>query len=109
MNEVYSKYGYEFRFNDPVEVSFISFPYEERIGRIVQVRRNLGLFGSDIYLVRRRDGSLQSFENVFLQPFSGDEDMPEFEFEDSEEAEYSISKGFPEVGFLIENKEIVDV
>ena len=77
----------------------IPLPLEERTGRLVQVRRGCGQFGSDAFFVRRRDGSLQSFENVAIRHYSGD--LPTLT-EDSTEQEYTLRGAWPETGFIIE-------
>ena len=61
-------YGREYRHNEQVVIEMLlGVPDEKRIGRLVQVRLNAGQFGSDIYLIRLRDGSLASFENVMIR------------------------------------------
>lgn len=42
-----------FRFNDVVEFLFTFLHEEDRIGRLVQVRKGCGQFGSDMYFIRR--------------------------------------------------------
>lgn len=101
MNKVHrNEMGFEFRFNDPVQVTLVFLPQEETIGHLVQVRKRRGQFGSDIYLVRKPNGRLQAFENVGLQPYAGT--LPPVDKDDSEVVKYSIGNNFPEVGFLIE-------
>lgn len=101
----YSYSGYTFEFNEPVEILF-TFE-KDNIGRLVQVRKKVGQFGSDVYFVRMRDGSLSSFENVGIKHYLGksipiilDEDNNPL---DSENQEYRRQGKYPEVGFVIEN------
>ena len=116
---VYSARGREFRFNDHVCVEMlIGIPDEKRIGRLVQVRTGCGQFGTDIYLVRLRDGSLQSFGNVMIRhandlsfeyafyrsnnstpPVIPDQ-MPDDS--DTGNVEYTIAGKYPETGFIVQ-------
>lgn len=104
MNE-YVLYEDTFRFNDIVEATCVFMPRKEVIGRLVQVRKKTGQFGSDVYFIRRfSTGKLMTFENVGLRHY----DEPLFENAidrmeiDSPEQEYTISGEFPEIGFIIE-------
>lgn len=100
MEEVYrNEYGSEFRFNDPVEAWMTFLPLQESIGRLIQVRKNKGQFGSDVYFIRKPNGQLQTFENVCLRPYAGE--LPPVNEADSVEIEYTIRHEYPEVGFLI--------
>lgn len=92
-------FGREFRFNDIVECTATLAPREDAVGRLVQVRRKVGQFGSDVYLIRRGSGTLATFENVGLQPAI--DAIPVHEG-DSPETEYSIREEFPEIGFVVE-------
>jgi hypothetical protein len=91
---------------------------ERRTGRLIQIRKGSGAFGSDKYLIRLRDGSLMCFENVLLRHADDERfveafyrsngmtpptipDQPPFEG-DSEQTEYLIAGGFPETGFIID-------
>lgn len=102
----------------------LGVPIEKRTGRVVQIRKGVGAFGSDIYLLRLRDGSLMAFENVMVRAV-GDEqfensfyrsngqeppaipEQPPYEWDgkdgDAEDVEYTLKAGFPETGFIIEN------
>lgn len=109
----------DFKFNDHVYVEMILGPIEKRSGRLVQIRRGVGAFGMDIYLIRLRDGSLCAFENVILRKVSDRQfewnfyvsngveppQIPEQPIDprDHLEDEYFISEKWPEVGFIIEN------
>lgn len=100
---IYETYSGWYLFNELVEVTAIFLPPEETKGRLIQVRKNRGAFGSDIYLVRLPSGKLRTFENVGLAKLKPDAiPFPE-EFEDSETQEYTICNEFPETGFIIEN------
>ena len=109
----------EFRFNDHVCIEMlIGCPDELRTGRLVQVRKGVGAFWSDVFLLRLRDGGLRSFENVMIRHV-GDKRF-EFAFYTSNERtapvipdqpenpndsagdEYSIMGEWPETGFIIE-------
>ena len=58
----------EFEFNAHVCVEMLlGVPDEERTGRLVQVRKGVGAFGSDLYLIRLRTGRLVTFENVMIR------------------------------------------
>jgi len=111
--------GRTFRFNDHVVVEMlIGVTDEKRSGRLVQVRRNCGQFGSNVYLIRLRDGSLMTFENVmirhvndqrFEQSFYRDNGMiPPIVGEqpvddtDTEHTEYTIGDRWPETGFIVD-------
>lgn len=65
---VYTQHnGRTFKFNDHVCVEMIAARDERRTGRLVQVRLACGQFSSDMFLIRLRDGSLMTFENVLLR------------------------------------------
>ena len=89
-----------FAFGDPVELTMVHLPLKERTGRLVQVRQGCGQFGSDTLFVRRRDGSLHSFENVGLKHYD-EEELPELE-QDSPETEYTFKGEWPETGFIVD-------
>lgn len=89
----------EFRHNDVVECTCVFLPRNEAVGRLLQVRRGKGQFGSDIFLVRRRDGSLMSFENVGLQHAS--DDIP-INGDDTLDVKYTLQGQFPECGFIVD-------
>lgn len=88
-----------FRFNDVVELLFTFLPEEDRIGRLVQVRKGCGQFGSDVYFIRRASGSIITGENCKLQHST--KDIP-VEPTDATTVEYSIRGEYPEVGFVVE-------
>lgn len=112
------QHGREFRFNDHVCVEMlIGVPDEQRTGRLVQVRLGVGAFKTDVYLVRRRDGSLHSFHNVLIRHVGDTEfednfyrfngknppvitDQAPFDG-DSIETEYYLNHEYPEIGFVI--------
>jgi len=109
----------EFRFNDHVCVEMLfGVPDEKRSGRLVQVRKGCGQFGSDVFFIRLRDGSLMTFENVMIR-HADDEQFVEAFYrsngvgppsipaqaineDDSETAAYSIRGKWPETGFIVE-------
>ena len=92
-------------------------PEEKRSGRLVQVRIGGGQFGSDMYLIRLRDGSLMRWENAmirqvddnnFIEAFYLMNDMtppnipPQAPDEgDSDATEYTLGGEFPATGFII--------
>lgn len=115
----YSDGQRSFSFNDHVCVEMLrGVPDERRTGRLVQVRKKCGQFGSDVYFIRLRDGSLMTFENVMIRrvddslfdrafyicndhippviPYQAPDD------DDSETAEYGIGGEWPETGFIVE-------
>lgn len=113
--------GGVFRFNDHVVIEMLmGVPDEKRTGRLVQVRKGKGSWGSDVLFVRLRDGSLVRFENVLVRHV-GDRDFEEAFYrsngrtppdvppqpphkDDAEDVDYSCAGGeYPETGFLIEN------
>lgn len=77
---------------------------EKRIGRLIQVRLEVGDFGSDAVFLRHSDGSLSVHTNqcFFLIP---DEYIKEIEFdfesEDTIDTEYTQGHENPEIGFII--------
>lgn len=109
-----------FKFNDHVVVEMlIGVPDEQRVGRLVQVRKGVGSFGSDLLFIRRRDGSLCTFENVMIRHV-GDKDFeqafylsnggrppatPEMPPDDADDEGqvYSIRDQWPEKGFIVEH------
>lgn len=93
--------GYQFRFNDMVECTMTLLPRDKTVGRLIQIRKGKGQFGSDQYLIRRADGTLGFFENVGLRHTS--DVVPVCE-DDCTTAEYTHQGGlYPEAGFLIAN------
>lgn len=118
--QVLAENGKEFRFNDHVCVEMLmGVPDEKRTGRLVQVRKGCGQFGSSIYLIRLRDGSLVSFENVMIRHVDDEKFVEAFYLSngmqppiipnqaknsyDSEAVEYRLAGKWPEIGFIIEN------
>ena len=112
----------EFSFNAHVVVEMlIGVPDEERTGRLVQVRKEGGRFGMDLYFIRLRDGDLRTFENVLIRHVDDKDfirafyisngvqppEVPEQEPYpgDTETATYKIMGQFPETGFIIEKQE----
>lgn len=101
MSDVYrSMFGKEFRFNDPVRITCVIMPDSERTGRLVQVRKKCGAYGSDMYFVRRADKSLHCFENAVVEPCD-DIVLPDHDI-DHVGDEYTLRGEFPETGFLVE-------
>lgn len=115
---VYTTGSKSFRFNDHVCVEMLmGVADDKRTGRLVQVRKGCGQFGSDLYLIRLRDNSLMSFENAMIRR-ADDEDFvnafyrangrtppvipPQPPGPDTETTEYTLKNGWPETGFLIE-------
>lgn len=120
MSPVYiDSYKKEFAFNDHVCIEMLmGVPDEKRTGRLVQVRKGVGSFGSDVYILRLRDGGLMTFENALMRhvndwrfedAFYGSNGnnppvIPEqpTEESDSVDVEYTIFNRWPETGFLVE-------
>lgn len=114
-----SDFGREFRFNDHVCVELLmGVPDEKRTGRLVQVRKGCGQFGSCVFMLRLRDGSLAAFENAMIRHASDKRfedsfyrsngkqppnipDQPTND-DDSENVAYSIAGKWPETGFIVE-------
>ena len=111
--------GKEFSFNDHVVIEMLmGMPDEKRTGRLVQVRKKAGAFGSDIIFLRLRDGSCAAFENALMRHVgdkrfedafyrsNGKEPpiVPEQPIDpiDSTSEVYGIANKWPEVGFIIE-------
>jgi len=91
----------EFVFNQPVQcMSLAAFGHEPVYGRLVQIRKRVGQFGSDLYLIRKPDGSILAVENELLEPCTLD--CPTHPG-DSEETEYMYQNKWPETGFIIEH------
>lgn len=95
----------------------LGVPDEKRIGRLIQVRKGCGQFGSDIYLIRNADGKLTAWENAMIRKAddtgfensfyrsNGKEppvipDIP-IDPDDSTDVDYNIGGHF-HTGFIIE-------
>jgi hypothetical protein len=83
---------------------------ESRLGKVVQVRKEAGAFGSDIVLLRHSDDSLTSHENqsFYLIPKEFYSYLDAF-FEgvcedDADTQEYTLCKKQPEKGFIVPSK-----
>ena len=111
--------GKEFRFNDHVCIEMLmGVPIEKRTGRLVQVRKGCGQFGSNIYFVRLRDGKLMTFENALIRHVDDERFVDSFyrfngqpapvipeqapDETDSVTAAYSIGGKWPETGFIVD-------
>lgn len=120
MTDTLTERGRSFRFNDHVCIEVLmGVPDEKRTGRLVQIRKGCGQFGTDVYLVRLRDGSLTTFENVLIRHagdkgfedafyrFNGKEPplIPgqEIDPDDAMGVTYTIMNKWPETGFIIEH------
>ena len=118
--ETFQERGKEFRFNDHVVIEAIfGLPDSKRSGRLVQIRKGCGQFGSNVYLLRLSDGSLMSFENVLIRHAHDKQFVDAYYLMnnmvppsvtpqacnplDSETATYTLSGKWPETGFIIEN------
>lgn len=80
----------------------------QRIGRLVQVRKRQGEFGSDVILLRLMDGSLMSFANQVF--YSINEEYKEYihslfndVYLDEYDIEYSIQGREKATGFIVED------
>jgi hypothetical protein len=80
-----------------------------RFGRLIQVRKKSGAFGSDTVLIREPDGTLQSYHNMGFFSIK-EEFLPLYELEmkevdnkiiDTEETEYNITGKNPAKGFIV--------
>lgn len=109
----------EFKFNHHVCMELLlGIPDEKRTGRLVQVRKGVGAFGSDLLLIRLRNGGLGSFENALIRAVNDKEfetafytnngkNVPEIPRQipykgDTPETEYTINGKWPETGFIID-------
>ena len=106
-------------FNDLVVVEMVFAEDDKRIGRLMQIRKGVGAFGSDLIFLRLHDGSLMTFENVGIRHADNKrvEDAfyrsngreppvirPADEYKrDEENIEYTIVGKYPETGFIIES------
>lgn len=91
---VYEARGKQFRFNDVVRGMTTGVE-----GRLVQVRCGCGQFGSDVYFLRRRDGTLHTVENDWLERVDDDSFPPG---PDHPMVTYTIEEKWPETGFIVE-------
>jgi hypothetical protein len=96
----------EFGFNTIVIAGTCMAPDAKRIGRLVQVRKGAGAFGTDTVLLRLMDGGLQSFENEGF--FSINKDYVDEINElfkscelDTSDTEYSINGIWKATGFVV--------
>lgn len=120
MSEKYiNSYGKEFQFNDHVCMEMtLGVPVEKRTGRLVQIRKGVGAFGSDIYMIRLRDGKLFTWENVMMRHVNDKQFEHNFyvsngvtppvipeqtiDSQDNITEAYDIAGKYPETGFVIE-------
>jgi hypothetical protein len=111
----------EFKFNDHVVVEMVfGLTDSQRSGRLVQVRKNVGAFGSDVYFIRNADETLRTFENVMIRHVndknfeeafyvSNGSNPPNIPFQpindiDTIKTAYSYANNqYPEVGFIIKS------
>ena len=106
-----SDVGKVLHFNDYVITGPIAGnpPEWRRLGRIVQIRKDVGMYGGDVFLLRHADGSLWNHDNqclfmthpkyrvVFDKLFeNGEIDVPG--------EEYAIDGKEPATGFVISAK-----
>jgi hypothetical protein len=83
---------------------------EPRFGRVLQVRKKSGAYGSDTVLVRDSNGGLQSFHNMgfftvaeeFLPLYENAMKEVDDENYDREEFTYTIEGKNPATGFIVE-------
>ncbi|UKA04888.1 hypothetical protein [Photobacterium damselae] len=84
------------------------YNFDNTIGYVVQIRKELGQFGSDQYLVRHCDGSLRVHENQSFHSVPEDLADQAISFfaqtpdKEGGDTEYTIGDKFPETGFIIE-------
>jgi len=116
---IYEAHGSAFEYNQHVVIEcLLGVPDEKRIGRLVQVRKGVGAFGSDVLIIRLRDGSCATYENALIRRAddkrfedafyrSNGKTPPEIPEQPCNEAdtgndEFTIAGKFPETGFIIE-------
>ena len=99
-NQVYkSLNGKQFQFNAVVKCITLSMMRgSDVVGRLVQVRKGCGQFGSDVILLRMPDGNLGSFENELIEASNVAVSIGS----DSSGVEYTIQNKWPETGFIVE-------
>lgn len=119
MSLVYKgNHGKEFYFNELVVMEMVIASDEKRVGRLVQVRKGIGAFGMDLYIILLHDGSLMTFENVEIRKANDRafEDAfyrsngrtppevkdPDFYPQHEPNEEYNIMGKYPEKGFIID-------
>jgi hypothetical protein len=73
---------------------------ERVIGRLLQIRKNAGACGMDIFLIRKPCGKLVTVENDILNVLPNT--LPDLE-QDKPSVEYTIGQDYPATGFIIEN------
>lgn len=78
----------------------------EYTGRLVQIRKNMAIDGSDLILIRRCDGSLYSFynEGLFLINEKGKKYLNKFFKDvpkDKPNKEYSINGKKKKIGYIV--------
>lgn len=111
----------QFKFNDHVVAEMVfGLTDSQRSGRLVQVRKKVGAFGTDAYFIRNSDGTLRVVENVMIRHADDKEfedafyvsngqnppDIPHQpinEIDSTNEAYSYHNNQFPEVGFIIES------
>jgi len=88
-----------------------SVPDYKMVGRLLQIRKSTGQFGSDTILVRLMDGSIMSFENQSFNIVS--DEYKEFYGElmsdvklDEPNIEYSIMDEDKATGFVVPEKQV---
>lgn len=81
-----------------------------RFGRVIQVRKKSGAYGSDTVLLRESDGMLQSYHNMMFFTIKDEfihlyeEAMKNVDEQNIDDIshEYSIMENNPAVGFVVE-------
>lgn len=94
-----SYYGTEYEFNDQVEILGVFGP--PPVGRLIQIRKGVGAYGSDLIFIRLPNGDLHTYHNVMLSKYGIGATLP-LDPDDSTEQEYTIGGEKPETGFVIE-------
>lgn len=119
MKQVYTVDGKTFHHNHHVVIEcLLGVPDERRIGRLVQVRKGVGAFGSDVLIIRLRDGSCATYENALIRAAddkrfedafyrSNGRTPPQIPEQpcseiDTGNDEFTIAGKYPETGFVIE-------
>lgn len=93
-------------FNQIVIAGFSCAPSIKTVGRVVQIRRGRGQFGSDQVLIRIEDGTIASWENQSFSAINEEykelfDEMFKDVFLDEPDSEYSIKGLEPETGFIL--------
>lgn len=125
IDNILNNRNYTHMFNDkklPSQGQFISTGMQmggnpiKMVGYCVQIRKNIGLFGGDMYLIRHADGLLTIHENQSYYAMTSEQEnqlRPFFEVlpeqEDFTKAYSLQNQQYPEVGFIIDKSQMASI